>query len=196
MQIGSSAAEDEEEETYLEAIADEQDHWMREPPPVDSALLSEQELAEAMQQAMTGPVLQGTQFGLTSGSDRSGSSASATTSTSTSYGGVKSLPAVSYVHWQQKTEQPGSMPVILIDVRSPEEQKAVGMPPGSMPVPLELMRREVAAGWQQLAAIGILDSGDYRATQAVIRLRQVYGLSNVLVVTDWLTQDAASPAGE
>ena len=53
-----------------------------------------------------------------------------------------------------------------------------------MPLPLERLSRESAAalGASKLA---VLMTGDLRAQQACVRLRDVYGFRDVLLLLDW-----------
>ena len=58
-------------------------------------------------------------------------------------------------------------------------------------MPLEKLTRGAVAGLLggSAAAVVVLDSGDSRARQAVVRLSRVFGVSEVLLATDWGAQD-------
>ena len=174
LQLGAAAEEDEDAESYLEALADEEDPWMRSPAPLESALLTDAEVAA---------VLAGGQRNSLSGVLARAFSTAAAPSSSDS---GEALPAVSLEEWRQRQQgRPGQADAsitVLIDVRSREEHTAEPLPPaGSLSVPLPALSREAVQGWQ---TVGVLDSGDHCAAQACVRLRHVFGI-RAMLVTGW-----------
>lgn len=196
LQVGPrwAGAEDEEEgeeEDYLEALADAEDHWMRSPAPLESALLSPEELAEALHEAGASAASSagssgGADSSSTGGAGEVPSSSCSTAAAAQQPGGARAgtcygsepLPTVTLQQWEAAAG--GGGPCMLLDVRSVAERAGGGVP-GSLSVPLEALTRERCAGWGG-ALVGVLETGDHRAPQACIRLRKVFHLEAVLLV--------------
>ena len=57
-------------------------------------------------------------------------------------------------------------------------------PPGSIWLPLERLDKQAVAGLG-CARLAVLATGDLRGQQACVRLRDVFGCSETVLVTEW-----------